>query len=312
MATYNGEKFIRKQLDSVLNQTCSNLKIYIRDDGSTDQTAAIISEYAQKYPEKIFFIKDNLGNLGVTKNFNELLKHSTAPYISFCDQDDIWLPEKIEKSVARLKEAEKTVANPHLGEQGGWKGFVYSDLKIIDEHDIQTHKSFWKLAKLDPKYFTFSRLLLQNIPHGCTIVMNKAMKDMMFPIPEGAILHDHWLSLLAVNFGEAIPMPEPLVLIRNHGGNVTQRRSNLSTRLKRFYKNFSTKDEYIKHLHIRIKQGKVLHQKYYHQLSKENQYTLDQFLRLETTSGLERKMIYIKNKFFRTTFLYTLKMLWRA
>jgi glycosyltransferase involved in cell wall biosynthesis len=302
LAIYNGEKYLRKQLDSVLNQTYSNIKIIIRDDGSTDSSKNILEEYSNY--TKIKIVKDNLGNLGVTQNFNELVKHSNANYIAFCDQDDIWLPEKIEKSILKIKEQENKSINSIV--------MTYSDMKVIDKYDTITHLSFWKLAYLHPKYFVFSRLLMQNIPHGCTILMNKNLKEIAFPIPENAILHDHWLSLVVSVFGKSIPIFEPLMLIRNHGENVTQRKNNNWMRLKRFYKNFSTQEEYNKHLSVRLKQANAFFLKYHNQLPKDEKKTLEQFLLLEKTSGWERKMIYFKNKFFRTTFFHTLKMIWRA
>lgn len=304
LATYNGERFLQQQINSIFEQTHTNFFIYIRDDGSKDNTVSIIKEYVQKYPDKIAIIEDNFGNLGVTQNFNELMKYSTANCIAFSDQDDIWLPQKIEKSFNLLKEIEEKHNN--------LPAFVYSDMKIIDENDQLTHPSFWKLASLAPKYFTFNRLLMQSIPHGCTILMNKKLKEIAFPIPQNAILHDHWLSLVSVNFGIAVPILEPLTLLRNHGANVTQRKTSNWKRLKRFYKNFDIKADYLKQLHLRIEQGKAFHQQYFKQLKPENQYILEQFLLLETMSGWKRKMIYIKNKFYRTTFFHTLKMIWRA
>ncbi|HMU98788.1 MAG TPA: glycosyltransferase family 2 protein [Chitinophagales bacterium] len=304
LATYNGERFLQKQIDSILQQTYSNFTIYIRDDGSKDGTIKIIKDYAQKYPNKIIFIEDILGNLGVTQNFNELMKYSSANYIAFSDQDDIWLPNKIEQSLKVLADLE----NKHQGTPA----FVYSDMQIINEEDQFTYPSFWKLASLSPKYFTFNRLLMQSIPHGCTILMNKRLKEIAFPIPQNAILHDHWLSLVTVNFGITMPILEPLILLRNHGANLTQKKTNNFKRLQRFYKNFGTNDEYLKHLNLRIEQGKSFYNEYFNQLSVENQHILEQFLLLETTSGWKRKMIYIKNKFYRTTFFHTLKMIWRA
>ncbi|HND46573.1 MAG TPA: glycosyltransferase, partial [Chitinophagales bacterium] len=148
LATYNGERFLQKQIDSILQQTYSNFTIYIRDDGSKDGTIKIIKDYAQKYPNKIIFIEDILGNLGVTQNFNELMKYSSANYIAFSDQDDIWLPNKIEQSLKVLADLE----NKHQGTPA----FVYSDMQIINEEDQFTYPSFWKLASLSPKYFTFN------------------------------------------------------------------------------------------------------------------------------------------------------------
>lgn len=304
MATYNGEKYLHKQINSLLAQTYSNIKIIIRDDGSTDSTVKILKEYQSNNSDKIQIIEDNLGNLGVTQNFNQLVKYSTADFIAFCDQDDIWLPEKIEKSIYYMNEHLKTSKKSIC--------FTYSDMKIIDKYDVLTHHSFWKLAYLHPKYFTFNRLLMQNIPHGCTILMTKKLKELAFPIPKNAILHDHWIALVASAFGAAIPIFEPLVLIRNHGENVTQRKNNHWLRLKRFYKNFSTNEEYLKHLMVRIEQAKDFYNVYVDKLSDEKKTILEQFLLLENTNGWKRKLIYIKNKFYRTTFFHTLKMIWRA
>lgn len=304
MATFNGEKYLHKQIDSLLTQTYAHIKIIIRDDGSTDGTLKIIEDYYQKNREKIHLVQDNLGNLGVSQNFNELAKYSTAQYLTFCDQDDIWLPEKIEKSIFLINKYIETSENKRI--------LVYSDMKIIDKYDIITHGSFWKLAYLHPQFFTFNRLLMQNIPHGCTILMTKALKEIAFPIPKKAILHDHWLSLVVAVWGTAIPIAEPLVLIRNHGENVTQRKNNNWLRIKRFYKNFNSKSEYNKHLTIRIEQAKAFYNQYKNEIPEKEKYILEQFLRLEQTKGWERKWIYIKNKFYRTTFFHTLKMIWRA
>ena len=128
LATYNGERFLQQQINSIFEQTHTNFFIYIRDDGSKDNTVSIIKEYVQKYPDKIAIIEDNFGNLGVTQNFNELMKYSTANYIAFSDQDDIWLPQKIEKSFNFLKEIEEKHNN--------LPAFVYSDMKIIDENEV--------------------------------------------------------------------------------------------------------------------------------------------------------------------------------
>ena len=100
MSTYNGERFLREQMESLLQQTYENLEILIRDDGSKDGTCEILKEYGERYSNiKVYYES----NVGVIKSFFELLKKSEAAYIAFCDQDDVWLAEKIERAVEILK-----------------------------------------------------------------------------------------------------------------------------------------------------------------------------------------------------------------
>src|SRR5690554_3762938 len=110
LSTYNGEKYISEQLDSILNQTYQNFMLYIRDDGSKDSTISIIQKYQKTNPTKITFIQDDLGNLHVFDSFKQLLLHSSGDYYVFCDQDDIWTTNKLKVMQKRMKERE--IANP--------------------------------------------------------------------------------------------------------------------------------------------------------------------------------------------------------
>lgn len=98
LASYNGINYIQKQIDSIINQTYQDFLLWIRDDGSTDGTQEVLRKYEENYPGKIHVVEDKKGNLGVRKNFNELLRYSGQDYCMFCDQDDVWLPEKVEKT----------------------------------------------------------------------------------------------------------------------------------------------------------------------------------------------------------------------
>ena len=95
MATYNGGKYIAEQIDSILNQNYNDWKLYIRDDGSKDNTVNIVKEYIEKYPDKIILIEDGRRNLGPKLNFGELLKISKSEYCMFCDHDDVWMEDKV-------------------------------------------------------------------------------------------------------------------------------------------------------------------------------------------------------------------------
>ena len=303
LATYNGERFLREQLDSLFNQTYQDFTVLVRDDGSTDNTLNIITEYQQKFQDKIEIINDDLKNVGATQNFALLLERSAADYIFFCDQDDIWLSNKIEKSLAALIELENNSDTPCM---------LYTDMKAIDEQGNIIANSVWQQLHLHPDYFTLNRLLIQNIPHGCTMAINKSMRNMASPIPKEAILHDHWISLIASVCGKSIAVKEPLVLLRNHRENVTRKKNSFSDKLKRFTTNFLSKDEYEYFIKIRAEQAKALFERNTNYKTKQQKEALGQFIQLGETKGFSRKKIFLENKFFRTTFWHTFKMIARA
>jgi len=304
LATYNGEPFIREQLNSLMNQSFADFKIVIRDDGSTDNTLSIIHEYQQKFSDKISILKDNKKNVGATQNFGILLEQSTADYIFFCDQDDVWLPHKIEVSLQKMKVLEQdNKAIPCL---------VFSDMKSIDEAGNITADSVWQQLHLHPKYFTLNRLLVQNIPHGCTMLINKAMCNLASPIPKEAMLHDHWIALLAASCGKFDYINEPTLLLRNHTQNVTRKPTSVLQKIKRFSTNFLSKDEYEYYIKIRVEQAKALQLRASSFISDEHFDVLKQFIKLEKTKGLARKKIFLHHQFYRTTPWHTIKMILRS
>lgn len=208
MASYNGADYIEKQIDSILHQTYQEFLLWIRDDGSSDRTMEILNRYEKEYPEKIRIIRDGKGNLGVRLNFNELLQYSKQEYCMFCDQDDIWLPEKIEKTLRKMQEIEQ-----------GRPAFVFTDLMLIDEKDRVISDSMWEYAGVNPKETSLSKLLYQNVATGCTVMINRALVRLAGTIPAECDMHDYWLALLAASFGVIDYLPEPLIQYRQHMGN---------------------------------------------------------------------------------------------
>jgi glycosyltransferase involved in cell wall biosynthesis len=304
LATYNGERFIAEQMDSIFRQTYPHFRIIVRDDGSSDKTKDILKTYVAKYPGQIRILEDDGHNAGATQNFARLLQHSNADYAGFCDQDDIWLPEKLEVSLQKLKELEQGDLNrPCL---------VYSDMKLIDETGQVLHESVWKQLQLDPKHFRFNRLLVQNIPHGCTMLFNRAMKELVSPVPSAAMLHDHWMAIIASLLGAHTAIPEPLVLLRNHDQNVTRKKTTWTQKADRYLENILSDDAYEQMVQSRVGQAQAIRSRYGKQLSSAQLHTLDEFIALGDSRGLKRKWLYLKNGFFRTTFRHTLKMILRG
>jgi glycosyltransferase involved in cell wall biosynthesis len=212
LATYNGEKYLKEQIDSILNQTHTKWNLIIRDDGSTDNTLNIIEEYKSKYFEKIHIIKDEFKNVGVNKNFSLLMNHSKSDYIMFCDQDDFWLPQKIELTFELMIKEEKKENLPIL---------IFSDLKVVDDKLNIKSNSFWKTMLINPKnVFNINNLVVRNPVTGCTIMMNIKLKNIIKNIPTEALVHDWWISLTACLFGKINYVEQPTILYRQHSNNV--------------------------------------------------------------------------------------------
>lgn len=214
ISTYNGEKFISQQLDSLIAQTIQDFVVLIRDDGSTDSTVDIIKEYESKYPDKIVLIQDSLGNLGSSKSFMKLLEYSNKEYIMFCDQDDIWLPNKIELSLSKIKELEDVFSKDIAL-------LVFTDLMVVDQDLNIISKSFRFYQKLDPQISAdWKKLLAQNVVTGCTMIINKKAKEVSLPYLLETMMYDHWISVNVAKYGKIGWIDIPTVLYRQHRNNV--------------------------------------------------------------------------------------------
>lgn len=217
LASYNGEKFIREQIESLLVQSYQNITIYIRDDGSTDGTYAIEKEYEQQYPNKIFVQQRTEGKGGSKYNFWELCKtavHTGINYFMFCDQDDVWNNDKVEISLKAMLDMEgkdKTV--PVL---------VHTDLLVVDQKLNALGESFVRYRALNTNCKSINRLLVQNNATGCTMLFNRALLEKALKLQdlEGMVLHDWWLTLVASVFGNIEFVDIPTIQYRQHGGNV--------------------------------------------------------------------------------------------
>lgn len=212
LSTYNGEKYLKEQLDSILVQTYTDWTLYIRDDGSRDNTEAIIDSYVARY-ENIKKLPSE-GNVGVIRSFELLLKGVDADYYFFCDQDDFWLPTKLQKSMDKMLETEQQCPNAPVG--------VFCDAKVVDEKLNEIFPSFWEISRIKPALLdTFERLAVHNAAAGCTMLINHVAKVCSLPFVEEVRMHDYWilLSILAKG-GKLAYVDEALMLYRQHGGNV--------------------------------------------------------------------------------------------
>lgn len=224
LSTYNGEKYVEQQLDSLLKQDYGNLEILIRDDGSKDNTLSILETYSKKYPN-IKVIKDV--NKGVISSFFELLREAseTADYFAFCDQDDFWKPSKVSRAVQLMEKEDSSV--PLL---------YFSRLDIVDDN-----LEFLKHSQIPPRGVGFENALIQNVATGCTIAFNKAMLQLFkkrVPEVDKVTMHDGWFYLLGAAFGKLIYDPESHLLYRQHSSNALGMANNKVKSAMIRYKNF--------------------------------------------------------------------------
>lgn len=211
LATYNGEKFLTEQLRSLLGQTFENFKILIRDDGSTDGTVSVINDFIKDYPQKIALLNDRIPTGSSAGNFFKLMAAADDDYIMLCDQDDFWLPEKIEKTYAKMQELEARFGDIPL--------LVHSDLSVVDASLKTINPSFFEFQKISPERDKLNNLLAQNNLTGCTAMFNRKLLNLAKIEPVDCAMHDWWIALLAALFGKTGYIREPLILYRQHGGN---------------------------------------------------------------------------------------------
>lgn len=212
MATYNGMKYLPEQLASLKAQTYSNWVLYVQDDLSTDGTADYLrAEAAQDTRIKLL---PNNEKLGAMRNFMTLLSAVDAQYYMFCDQDDVWLPAKIEKTFACLENVEaKCGTNLPL--------VVHTDLSVVDADLKQIAPSFWEMSRINPALLTtFAQQAGHNLVTGCTMMFNRAARNASLAFSNETLMHDVWVLLCSLKHGgRVVEVPEPLILYRQHGKN---------------------------------------------------------------------------------------------
>jgi glycosyltransferase involved in cell wall biosynthesis len=212
MATYNGEQFLGQQLESILVQSNQDWQLLVRDDGSSDNTARIIKDYANRLPAKIRLVTDNGNHLGASLNFGKLLEYADTEYIMFSDQDDVWLPNKIELTLNAMKAAEQIYPDRPI--------LIHTDLQVMDSQLNTIANSLWNYQKLFPETGDdLNRIMARNVITGCTVMINRKAKAVSIPVPDEAIMYDWWVALNVCKHGKIIYVSIPSVLYRQHSKN---------------------------------------------------------------------------------------------
>ncbi|WP_167955955.1 glycosyltransferase family 2 protein [Anaerosporobacter faecicola] len=216
MAAYNGEKYIGEQVDSIMKNTYTDIKVTVYDDtkekGNIEGMEHISATLFEKYGERFHYIR-NESNKGCAKNFLEGLRQSTEEYVMFSDQDDHWNRDKIQLTLEKMKKMEESYGkDTPLA--------VFTDAAVVDENLSLLHLSFHRSNHLNTEKLDLPHLLMENKLNGCTMMMNRALCKKIEVIPEHARMHDWWIALVAATFGKIGYLEEPTMLYRQHTGNV--------------------------------------------------------------------------------------------
>lgn len=194
LACFNGERYIAEQLQSVLMQLQPQDEIIVSDDASTDKTIAIITSFASP----LIRLHQNKTSLGIVRNFEHTLKQARHDIIFLCDQDDVWLPGKVDQMQASLAQAV----------------LVVSDCRVVDASLQTLHPSFFALHGSREG---IAANLWRNAYLGCCIAFRRSLLQRALPIPAKAPMHDMWLGLIAQTLGRVEFLPQVLSLYRRHG-----------------------------------------------------------------------------------------------
>ena len=212
MATYNGEKYLHQQIDSIISQTNKDWTLFVHDDGSSDNTKDILKDYSAKYDDVVLLDYPSQG--GSCKNFMSMLESVESEYYMFCDQDDVWLENKIDVTLNYIKLEEVIDSSKAI--------VAFTDLYVVDSKLNVICESFWKYSGIYPsRVHSFSDLAQTTLMTGCTMMFNDNMKKLIRYPYNKAEMHDSWISACAYRYGATvIPICKSLMYYRQHGENV--------------------------------------------------------------------------------------------
>lgn len=221
LAAYKGNEYAGAMIDSILAQDSDDWQLVLSDDGT--DTAELLECYARAYPDRIVHHRSGRRFGSAQKHFLYLMEqYKDSPYLMFCDQDDVWHPDKVRKTFALMKKAEdETKLGSAEDMDREVPRLVHTDLRVVDRELKEMKDSFMAFSRLDGTRLAFNELLIQNVVTGCTLMINRPLTELalMGAGREEMRMHDWWIALCAAAFGEALYLPEATIDYRQHGDN---------------------------------------------------------------------------------------------
>lgn len=296
LTTCNGEKYLPELLQSIEQQTYRRWNLIVGDDVSTDKTIEILTDFAVSHPDKVTILSST-ERTGVTANFSRILKAGNAAYAMPADQDDIWLPNKIEITLQRSRTIESET-------EEGTPVLVHTDAIVTNENGENLNHSLWQYQNFNPEYgLKLKNLMVQNVITGCTTLINRPLLSLALPIPSRSIMHDWWLGLVAAAFGKIDYINEPTLFYRQHADNQigakrwsTQHIANEAA---------SGLDALRKRIHATQRQAEEFNARFAGHLRRNEQNVLDAYTQLNSRGAVTRRLIAARRRFHKCGMLRT-------
>lgn len=302
LCTYNGERYVRDQLQSILDQDYRDFEILVSDDGSRDGTPDIVRSLMADNPDKIKFIEQDPSTGSAQKHFLKLITekmYGEAHYIMLSDQDDVWHSDKMRKTLMEMQALEAIYGKekPLL---------VHCDSEVVDQELNAISASYVAYQKMTPERKHLNQLLVQNNVVGGALMMNRSLAGLIKDIPEHCVMHDQWIALVAAAFGEIRFIPESLYKYRQHGDNVlgAEKGSRIMEVLGRFgigRKDGLSKAEMDEHsrkvYREMFQQAECFREMYGEILSPEQKVLLEKFVGIPMKSRLGKTFTILEGGF---------------
>ena len=284
MSTYNGEQFVEEQIDSILAQQLEGeLRLFIRDDGSTDRTSEIIRQYASEHNNVIFINDRQITNLGIQKSFLTLLDyayHNTdSDFFAFADQDDVWKEEKLSQGLKLIAEADRNERGVLYYSN---KTFVDENLKLIREENIRFYDDIFEV-------------LWKSLAFGCTMIFDHKLAEVCLRhAPTTTIMHDSWVFHIAKMTGSSIVFdPRSFILYRQHGDNtIGIEGAKLYHRDIRYLAKRALPLLFAKRTHTKQKYLEEVYRLYYDLIPEENRRILKDIVNYRTSLAAKLHLIH--------------------
>ena len=332
VASYNGSRYIKQQLDSILAQDEKDIHILVSDDCSADGSGELLKEYEERHRDRILVLFRRKPSGGAAAHFLKLLKlmadaahgpeeqpqHGSllpeyevtksqlahlgrlagADYFMLSDQDDVWMPQKARMLSDKMKEMERKPG------RGNVPLLVHSDLTVTDEELRPIADSFFRYQKISPERTRLPQLLVQNNVTGGAVMVSRSMLPYLKEIPGVCLMHDAWLALIASCFGEIGWVDRPLYYYRQHGGNTlgAEKGDSLDSVRTRVKDGSSARENYRR----MFGQADSFYHMFYSRLNREQQETLEAFIRLPRCGRLGKMGLIVKYGFTKNTLVRTL------
>lgn len=289
MTTCNGVQYICEQLASLYNQTLSPAEIIVCDDASDDGTLDILRAEAAKGLLQLY---ENKSRLGVIANFRQAVSYCrTGNDVALCDQDDVWMADKLQQDQTLLRAAEAYKPGPALS---------FSDLALTDEAGNVYASSFWRVLAINPQKEKLQSLLFGNFLTGCTMLLNPEMRALFEEIPlTGISMHDVWLGLIAFSFGNYAFTPQPLVHYRQHGKNVTAATNRSMSKWEKGVQNFAQFRNNKAFLAPKIQTAQCFLQQFGARLTPHQAQQIHDFCRLKEATWFSKKLLSLTARSYR-------------